>query len=460
MRLICIVLLMVSFELHASVKASVDRVKTSYGQNIQLNISSDNARGKSPNLTLLKRTFKVIGSSKVSRPYLKNGQRKQKTLWFYILKPKRSGALTIPSISVNGEKTRSIKIIVAAGKSNPSNSKKSTKSKAVISHDIIVKATINKNKLYPNEILIYQLSVDYPDNSSDDFRVKPPFIAGSIIMPLAEPSFSKHKVRSKNRTLRTQSFAIFSEKVAYYQIEPATISFIGSSNSLNDEANEIILKANNLHFEIIPKANHNSLGYWLPSSNITLSENWQQFGQLQIGDSITRTIEISARGINADILPLMSVLTHKNVHIKLLDVSVENKVEDGVLLALRREKVSMTFSKAGNISLPPLDIHWWNTHLNQARLASINAKSLLITAPPTELKPVSAATNRQPIEANTEHSEINITATRQLPFANKTSSSAKPWLSSAQLNGLILLLFALLVASTSGWLYSLRKGKQ
>ena len=458
MRLIFIILLIVSSELQAAVKASVDRVKASYGQNIQLNISSDNALGKSPNLTLLKRSFKVIGSSKVSRPYIKNSRRNQKTLWFFILKPKRSGHLTIPAISVNGEKTKPIKIRVTGRQARASSSQKTTRSKPVISHDIIVKATINKNKLYPNEILVYQLSVDYPDKSSGDFQVKAPFIAGAIILPLAHPSYSKHKVRSKNRTLRTQSFAIFSEKVAYYQIEPAAISFNDNSNS--QESEKVTLKANNLHFEIIPKANHNSLGYWLPSSRIELSDSWQLPQKIQVGDSITRTIELSARGINADILPLMSVLTHKNVQIKLLDVSTQSSIEDGMLLAVRREKVSMTFTKAGNVSLPPLDVHWWNTDVDQARVASVNAKSLLVTDPSVAPAPLSIPTNSKATKKGAEHSQLSPTVTEQPQLIKQSAFFGKSWLSADQLNWLILILFSLLVASTSGWLYSSRKRKK
>ncbi|EPJ48728.1 MAG: hypothetical protein OFPI_28280 [Osedax symbiont Rs2] len=457
MRLIYIILLIVSSELQGAVKASVDRVKASYGQTIQLNISSDNALGKSPNLTLLKRSFKVIGSSKVSRPYIKNSQRSQKTLWFFILKPKRSGNLTIPAININGEKTSPIRISVTGRQTRTSSSEKLTRSKPVISHDIIVKATINKNKLYPNEILVYQLSVDYPDKSSADFQVKAPFIAGAIILPLAQPSYSKHKVRSKNRTLRTQSFAIFSEKVAYYQIEPAAISFSDKSNG--DKTQQVTLKANNLHFEITPKANHNSLGYWLPSRKIKLSDSWQLPQQIQVGDSITRTIELSAQGINADILPLMSALTHKNVQIKLLDVSIQNSIEDGVLLAIRREKVSMTFTKAGNVSLAPLDIHWWNTDVDQARIASVNAKSFLVTAPSVELDSQmdsnSLVTGK--LSGKTQLASVS-TQARQV--VSQGSVNGKSWLSSGQLNWIILVLFTLLVTSTSGWLYSSRKNKK
>jgi len=460
MRLIFIFLLIVSSGLQAAVNASVDRVKASYGQNIQLNISSDNALGKSPNLTLLKRTFKVIGSSKVSRPYIKNSRRSQKTLWFFILKPKRSGHLTIPAIGVNGEKTRPIKIQVVARKTqaNASSNKKTVPGKPVISHDIIVKATINKNKLYPNEILIYQLSVDYPDKSSGDFQVKPPFIAGAIILPLAEPSYSKHKIRTKNRTLRTQSFAIFSEKVAYYQIEPAAISFSDKTNGT--ESKEITLKANNLHFEITTKANQNSLGYWLPSSHIELIDNWQQPQQIVVGDSLTRTIELTARGLNVDILPLMSVLTHKNMQIKLLDVSTQSSVEDGTIVAIRREKVSMTFTKAGNVSLPPLDVHWWNTDVNQARVASINAKSLLVTAPPEQPDLLLTPTITATVENFSEDTQGSPATAEQSQLVKQSSSIGKSWLSAAQLNGLILILFMLLVASTSGWLYSSRKRKK
>lgn len=449
MHLFVLLFLSFSVEISASVTASVDQNKINYGQSIQLNIKSNNAAGKTPNLTVLKRSFHVIGSSKVSRPYIQDSQRKTKTLWFYILKPKLSGTVVIPAISVNGEKTKSINIRVLQKKKIIKN-QVSNKPVAVAknTHNIIVKASLNKKVLYPNEMLVYHLSINAPiDVAIKNLKVVPPFVPNAIVLPLAMPIFKRSKIRGKPRQIRSQSFAIFSEQVAIYQIEPAKLVLTAPENSATLQTTT--LKANNLHFEIQPKANQTSLGYWLPSPKIVLTQHIEPYKDLVQGDTIRRTITIQAHGLDVDSLPLISSLTHQDIAMSLEDVSVENIIEDGKLLAKRSETVAMTFHNRGSISIDPIDLHWWNTQLNQARVATLAAQSFNVGAKAL----VEKETPEPKIVPLITDKALQVTSTS----AKDSLAVTEKLLSNNQLNGIIALLFALLVATTTGWLFSSRK---
>ncbi|MEH6442378.1 MAG: BatD family protein [Oceanospirillaceae bacterium] len=460
MRLFPLFFLLICFDIQAAVTATVNTAKIKYGQNVLLNISSDNAATKTPNLTILKRSFKVIGNSKVSRPYLKNGVRKQKTQWFFILKPKTSGTLTIPAIKVNGEKTKAITVKVISTRKKSTN-KSQHKAKKTATHDILVKATINKNKLFPNEMLTYQLTINFPNIANSDFKVTAPFIPGAIVLPLAEPTFKQVTQRSKARTVRSQSYAIFAEQLAFYQIEPASISFNDAKQG--DTENMVTLKANSLHFEIKPKANQTSLGYWLPSDNIQLSQTWEGLDPTQqavpFGSSVKRIIELKANALNADILPLLSDLIHQRVQLKLEDVSVSNELENGILIATRREVVSMVFNQAGNISIPPVDLHWWNTKLDQARIASLDALNFTVLTVPVNSQMSSSPEKEIAKPINIVDQKADETKKETNKSQANPLKQSKTLLSEQQMNWLILLLFTLLVATTAGWLISSRKAK-
>lgn len=448
MHLIILLMLFFSLPINAKVTASVDQHNIKFTQNLQLKISSDNAAGKTPNLTGLKQKFKVIGSSKISRPYIRNGQRKFNTIWFYILKPKISGKLTIPAISINGEKTKVINLWVSQGqKKKRSPTKRTTVKKLPNTHNIIIKASLNKTQLYPNEILIYELSINTPENFTTKLRVIPPFVPNAIILPLTEASFEKGKIRGKNRNIRRQSFAIFTSQVAIHQIEPAQVSF--KSSPSDQEALKTRLKANNLHFEIIPKANQTSLGYWLPSQSVQLMQQWKIPNTLRQGDVIHRTLTLKATGLDADSLPLMSTLTHQDIGVSLEEVTVENRFENGQIIAFRSETVAMTFNTIGTISIEPIDIHWWNTQLNQARVATIEAQSFTVIG---KIEPIIS-----PQTANSADNTLEKTLEDLPKIIPRDTTSANKLLSDEQLNGLIVLLFILLVATTAGWLTSLRK---
>jgi len=452
MRLIFILLLLTSFELYAKVTASVDQNKIRYGHSLQLNVSSDNAAGLSPNLAKLKRNFKIIGSSKVSRPHIKNGQRQIKTLWFYVLQPKLSGNLTIPVIKINGEKTKPIPINVQAiKKSKQQKVAKIAQNKKLDTHNIIVKATLNNNRIYPNEMLKYHLSINTPKENNGDFKVNAPFIAGAIVLPLTQMSVKQTTLRGKLRNVYSQSFAIFAEQVAIYQIEPASIVY--SETVQPGTAKELHLKANNLHFEVTPKANQSSLGYWLPSESISLTEAINIPKILNKGDQISRTITLNGQGLDSDSLPLMSTLTHENIRISLEDVTLSSEMIAGELIATRSETVSMTFTSSGTISVEPIDIHWWNTTVDQARVATLPAYTFKVT---DLIKPLAHpnTSSEKTVSITTTDSQNQITAETLPPL-----QTPEKLFSDSQLNALIGILFTLLVMTTAGWLVSLRSKK-
>lgn len=453
MKFITLIFLFISWQAQGSVRASVNSNTIGINQSILLSVSADDAATNDPNLSVLKRQFKIIGNTKVSRPYIQNGVRKYKTSWIFILRAKSSGTLLIPSLKINGQKSQPIKVRVKALRQNK---KKQVQRKKVPAHDVLVKATIDKAKLYPNEMLTYRLTINYPDERYSNFMVSPPFIAGATVLSLTEASLKKTTERSKTRIIRQQSFAIFADQMALYNIQPAEIRF--KQVNAQPNANDIILKANSLHFEIMPKANQTSLGYWLPSKKVTLTEQWQKVDKLSVGSAITRTIKLKVLGVDSDILPLLSTLTHHSASILLKDVAIENIIEDDQLYALRTEKTEYTFNTAGQISVAPIDVHWWNTAANQAKISSLQARLFNITqAIAPELEKVKVDSKKNLVAGSIFLKEASVK--EQTPQPDEKASASAEFLSIQQMNWAIGLLFSLLVATTSGWLFSVRKTK-
>lgn len=461
MRFLLLLFLFSSLSVKAEITASIDRKVINYGENILLTLNSDNSAGKVPNLTTLKRQFTIIGHVKTGSPYINNGNRKYRTIWKYVLTPKNTGTLNIPAIRVNGEQTKAIKVTVIENAIS-----KKIKKIPANSHDILIKATIDQNKVYPGQMLTYTLTINAPKESDEyDFSVSPPFAKGAIITALSKPVITQSTQRSKARIIQTQSFAVFAQQTALYQIEPATISFAPSKDQKN--TSKLVLKANQLHFEVIKQANQNSLGYWLPTTKLTLSESWQGKKTVNVGDSVKRIIEIRAPSLNADLLPLVSPLSHENITIKLDDVVVKNIVENDQLVALRQESITITFNKPGTISFEPIQVHWWNTQLEQARVTSLSAQNFIVK---DIIKEVSLAPVETPqtknIEAKParEDQQLKAAPNRVKDDDNKTDKpvqTTKPLinLTKQQLNWLSIVMFLLLVATTLGWLSSANNKK-
>ncbi len=461
MRFLLLLFLFSSMTATAEITASIDRKVINYGENILLTLNSDNSAGKVPNLTTLKRQFTIIGNVKTGSPYINNGKRKYRTIWKYVLSPKGPGTLNIPAIRVNGEQSKAIKVTVI--EKIISNK---TKKIAANSHDILVKATIDQNKVYPGQMLTYTLTINAPvENDDYDFSVTPPFAQGAIVIALSKPVITQTTQRSKVRTIQTQSFAVFAQQTALYQIEPATISF--SPNKDQNKASKLVLKANQLHFEVIKEANQNSLGYWLPTTKLTLSDSWQGRQTVNVGDSVKRIIEIRATSLNADLLPLVSPLSHENITIKLDDVVVTNIVENDQLVALRQESITITFNKPGTVSFEPIQVHWWNTQLEQARVTSLSAQNFIVVDIIKEVSQAPVLTpqiNKIETKPTLEDQQLKA-APNKVKDADKSTDkpvqTTKPLinLTKQQLNWLSIIMFLLLVATTLGWLSSANNKK-
>lgn len=99
---------------YAEIKVTVDRTTISQNQPLLLSIEGDYSPTTEPDFSGLEQNFVIIGQNTTSNTQIINGQTQQHTLFQLMLRPKNSGAVTIPAIRLGTEVSNPISLVITA----------------------------------------------------------------------------------------------------------------------------------------------------------------------------------------------------------------------------------------------------------------------------------------------------------------------------------------------------------
>jgi hypothetical protein len=112
-----------------------------------------------------------------------------------------------------------------------------------------------------------------------------------------------------------------------------------------------------------------------------LEQSWSDnSGTLTAGEPITRTIKISALGLTAaQIQPLPNL---ENNELKLYpdQPKLEDKQTNRGILGVRTESLAIVPNQAGQISIPAIEIEWWDTVNNRMQTSRLPSKTFNVVA--------------------------------------------------------------------------------
>ena len=119
-----IFIMLTSMNAHAAtLSASVDKTTIPLGEAFTLVINADENLNESPDLSVLRKDFKVYSTSVSRQNYIINGQSEASVTWKIGLVALNEGSQEIPAISVGKDKTPAVKInVVGASTATSDNS--------------------------------------------------------------------------------------------------------------------------------------------------------------------------------------------------------------------------------------------------------------------------------------------------------------------------------------------------
>ncbi|MCG6315656.1 BatD family protein [Vibrio vulnificus] len=402
-------LLFTPFLAAKSLVASVNKTKVSKNEVIQLTVRADYSLDANDiDFSSLSQDFFTSSPRFVNSSNYINGQSSKLSEWTLSIAPNRAGIVTIPAFSVDGESTAPIPLEVSVDQHEPN-----------VSDIIQYSMQLDTSTLYPQQStpLKVEIRILADPRRLENPRITPPSIQGVEIEPKGQTRQFQRVEQGLQITVIEQNYQLTANQPGLFELKGPLLrgsyiygdSLTGSTKILTLDGKP---QSQSIKVKAIP---NNAAQPWLPAQQLSLVQQWHQDGgennTVEQGSSITREITLTAKGLNENQLPTLKFDYPASVRV--YDEKPAFKTLDNGTTQMTLKQV-LILTETGDLTLPSLQLAWWNTVSDQQETAALEGRQL-------KVKPGSAQVFTLP-EQPTLASETNPRAnsTHQEPNQNAT----------------------------------------
>ena len=387
----CILLMHSSYVWSAKLEATVDRTRVVEGDSLVLSlVATENNQGN-PDVSVLQQDFEVLNQSHSTRMTITNGSAETSSEWQITLIPKRTGRLTIPSISVGNAVSDPILLqVLPANQANKIGTYK----------PMLLEVDTNIDKPYVQAQVIYTVRILSKVNIRQA-ELTEPKADNAIIERLGTDTNYQTERDGYTYQVTERRYAIFPQRSGKLTIDaPVLTATIPDSNRqrllLKDpffsipfgdpfadlNSRQIQTRGQDVTLDVQPQPINGGTP-WLPATNIQLTETWSQDPpQFKVGEPITRTLIITAQGLSVAQIPDFTPSLPPGIKSYPDKTQSENQVKDSNIVATKILKQALVPAKSGSMTLPEVQLAWWNTQTNQPQIALVPARTIQILSLP------------------------------------------------------------------------------
>ena len=373
----CVAMLLWTNLSWAELSATADRRTIAMGETLRLTLLGD--AGEQPaeiDLTPLNRDWEILSRSSATNARFINGQNQVTRTLEMELAPLRQGTLTIPSLTAGGRSTTPLAIRV-----NPE--------PVVAPGDelVLFDASVDERSVYVQSEVILTVTLQQAINL-DGGEISNFDIPDAVVEDLERRSFQR-RVGNRTWLVTELRYAVYPQKSGALRI-PAigfTAREVQPGRSLLGARLGRRLRMASTPLEIDVKSVPTSFPgeVWLPARALTLEENWSiDPASLNVGDSTTRTLTLTARGLQGSQLPPLSSVQGA-VNIPELRFYPDQESIDQSELAeglqgRRVQSEALVARSGGAWTLPEIRVPWWNIETDRLEFATLPARKVVVTA--------------------------------------------------------------------------------
>ncbi|CAF3764517.1 unnamed protein product [Rotaria magnacalcarata] len=338
-----------------------------------------------------------------------NGVSSVTNEWHFILKPKKLGNLIIPTFTIKTA-TSSISTKIITIKVTKTELLTATKS-----NNITAISKVSNDNPYLDQPIIYQIQLlteaDVRDVLFNELKLE-----GMLIKHLGAHKIYNRKYNKRSVTVIELSYLITPTKSGKLVIPPHAIRGFYVVN--DDQKNTRVKSLFDSFFDNEPLVNNNNrlvkfelaskeitlniepaiknLVPWLPAESLSLHRTFDNT-IFEIGKPITTTIEIKSRGLAKNQLPQLGVDMLKGEGYKVYAENVETneEMENLSITSSRKEVFTIVPQKAGKLTIPTMEIKWWDVTNKKMKIATIKAQTIDILWNGLKLDPQQAKTTQK-----------------------------------------------------------------
>ena len=379
--------------------ASVDTRRLAAGETVTLTLTREGAdTAAAPDLSPLAASFEVLGTATGSETRIVNGARTDAVRWTVALAPKEAGRLTVPALSAGGATSEPIEIEVsdapsAAGATGPA---------GVGLRVEVAPGTHHEHESIP-------LTVTVTDALGvRDARLVEPAGEDFSLARVGEPTV-RTAAAGDGRPVRVTElrYALTPRTVGSIVVPPIRLegsvpdpsgrrspfagrglpdAFAGAGfgrafgggllDGMFDPGRPVAVRSEPVEIDVLPRPV--GAGEWfLPAARVALSDGWAEaVPALRVGEAATRTVRLVALGASAEQLPELDLGEADGARLY-VDRTRDRTVDtpDGPA-AVREVDVSVVPTAAGPVTLPAIEVDWWDVNADVERVASLPARTI------------------------------------------------------------------------------------
>lgn len=413
----------------AAVSANVDRNVVEQNESFLLEVVVDGNTGSEPDISSLDRDFNVGQSSQMSNTRIINGQISRSMTWTYTLMARRAGELTIPPISVGAEKSDPITINVLEPKEEPPGEA-----------DVFVTAELDSETTWVQAQVLYRIKV-YRAVATRQPTLREPVITGAeaLVEIASDESTYDAILGGRQYNVVERTIAIFPQESGEISISPARFEARVIVNGRITGRKVFESDAKTITVQPIPAPPPEYAGAaWLPARDLELTEEWsREPRRLAAGEPVSRNITVGVLGQLETQIPALDMPEPDGINLYPDQPELSRRFEAGGIRGIRRDEYAMIAVANGEITLPAVELPWFDTGAEEWKVAALPARTLTITGAMVN-EPVAPAP--APAEATDATAPAPDGAVASSPFWRQVSTG----------------LFALWLLTLGAWWWSLR----
>lgn len=379
---------MVASDSYAALTAKVDRTVLDSNETLRAELRYDGQvfTGE-PDFGPLIKDFEVLSNNRQQNYSSVNGKTESYTAWTLELRPKRAGILLIPSLTFKKEVSNAIELRVRAAPSNSSANPGT--------QPIYTETTVDANTPYVGQqvILTHRL---YTSVQLRDFALSELAIDKAVLHRLGDTQYQK-VINGRNYLVLEVKYAIFPQSEGPLIIPSLRFGAYEVNNRsqfgvFNNRGNQIVRDTEPKSLEVTARPPQASVDGWMPSTSVTMEQRWSgDIDSVTVGEPVTRTITIRAEGLSAAQITPLQEPQGNNYRGYPDQPQLDEIVTTNGLTATRIESLALVPNNSGEITLPAVELIWWDTNSNKRRVASLPSITLQVS--PSENADVAANDN-------------------------------------------------------------------
>lgn len=362
----------------AAVEASIDKNPVLQGEALSLRLRITDGNAADPDLAPLRQDFQILSQSQSSQHQFVNGQRSSHRDWLIQLVPKGLGTLTIPALTVGKERSQALRVEVRAP--DPQTGEQ---------REVFIEFEAARNQVHLREQLLLTTRL-YVAGELTSGNLSEPRAEGAVVESLGEQSDAQELIGATRYRVIERRYALFPEKSGRLEIEAPVFSGEIADRSqrqtlfgFGTPSRSVYAAGKSLGVLVEPPPAQAQGSFWLPASQVVISESLSPAdGPWRVGEALTRTITLRFYGQLHTQLPELPSLAPDGVQSFAETPQDKTSSTPRGVVAERVYRRAIIPAQAGEMTLPALELPWWNVDQDATQIARLPARRLTIAAVP------------------------------------------------------------------------------